>query len=150
MQIVAVESLTVVHIGWQNSPETAFSKTVPLNAELDPVPLGQRRLVVARHLALACIELAEVGQGTSRRVEEYRQAEARHRALTDLEGLREDSQVLAALPKVKASQRREISLVDLLGLSWGWENLPDRQVDRDLIEAAKELLEGLAWRIPAH
>ncbi len=144
MHNLSFHSFTPTSAGWMNELESLPTTVHSFDEMLNDI----RRTVVAKHLALACIELAEAHQDSVDLTESYRQSEARYRAFVDLEGIGVDHSVLNALPVLNATPEQEITLVELLGALWGWTNVPHRQIQRDLIEAAKELLEGLAWRLP--
>lgn len=106
---------------------------------------------LVRHLAIAAGRMArnqERPGGLSRPLHE---AEARFRVLADFPPFAEGYvAALAAQPVVLLADGTATFLSDLLGDAWlrdQWQ-VPHRTIDPELIEAAEQLLRGLAWTLP--
>ncbi len=110
------------------------------------LPLGDFAHAV-RHLAIAAEGLAREAADDPTRSARFRRAEAAYRSLADAEGSRPSG---GPSPTVAIDDQATVSLAELLAR--GWESLgkrhPGRGIDPEMIEAARQLLLELAWRLP--
>ncbi len=117
------------------------------------LPRGEYPSVI-RHLAYAAGELARSpGQGDDLE-QRFLRAEAVLRSLADAGWGRSGFPRLAddePSPSVRLEPSAQVSLVELLADAWRRHGkpFPDRAIDVDMVEAAKQLLRELDWHLPA-
>jgi hypothetical protein len=105
---------------------------------------------VARHLAVAAVELARDPSLSPERAARFALAESRFRALTDHDGISWNERETVATPVVRLGDGTSVPMTDLLlGACESTRfPLPYRSIDTELVHAAKELLSGLSWHLP--
>lgn len=125
----------------------------PLAVSRPSLPRGEFPCVI-RHLAYASGELARLPGLDPDAAARYREAEAVLRSLADDEwqgtGL-EWGGVQGRSPVVVVGAGRVVSLADLLARAWNHHGrrFPNRAIDPEMVEAARQLLQELAWHLPA-
>jgi len=116
------------------------------------LPRGKVPCVI-RHLAYAAGELARSAGREGMHTSRFHDAEAALRSLADGEWSRHGArpeEILDRVPVVSAVPGSVVSLVELLAFAWERDGrrFPDRTIHPEMVEAARQLLQELAWTLP--